>query len=210
MGSRGGSRALRGLAEGRNLLEQPSAPPGIDLTRPSQPVDDLTAYIRYGSALTFSHLQDGWVTATFEELKVGAGFDSTNHTWDTQVSGDFGISQAALENMMLWIYHISVSAHPVTALVDIGVSRITMAIERGVGNVANGTTQGLIWLNDATGIELSALGRNLTPQAAPRFPYPWPPGAVMQTKTQNINANDIVWKFNLLCRIVPFGVPPLP
>lgn len=210
MGARGGSRAIRGLAEGRNLLEQPSAPPGIDLTRPSTPTDDLTQYIRYGSALTFQHLADGWVTCTFLQAAIGAGFSAVDRLWDTQVSGDFGISQAALENMMLWIYNVTLGANVVTQLADIGVSRVTIAIEAGIGDVATGSTQHMIFLNNGTGVDVGPTTRMLPNQALNlRFPVPWPAGAVMSTRFENL-ANNIDWRPTFLCRVLPFGVPPLP
>lgn len=205
------TRALRGLGNALRLVGDRSAPPGIELATPSQPVDDLTAYVRYGSALTFGHLADGWVSVAFLQLAVGAGFDSVDRIWDTVVSGDFGISQSQLTSTMLWIYGVSLNASAVTQLATIGQARITIAIEKGIGDVATGGAQNLIFLNDGTGVDVGPLNRMMPNQALnTRFPTPWPPGSIMATRFNNLDANDVNWFVTFLCRLVPFGVPPLP
>ena len=142
------SRAIRGLSTSLRFTGSTSGPPGIDLSRASTPVNDLTQYARYGSALVFNQLQDGWVTVAFEQETTEAGWSQQTELWDSQVSGDFGIAANALSGMMLWIYHISQSATANTALVDIGSSRLRVHIALGIGDVATGSDVHDLWLND--------------------------------------------------------------
>ncbi len=209
------SRALKGLGNSLGFSgTDRSAPPGIDLTRESTPVNDLTQYARYGSALIFEPLADGWVTATYDIDTVIAGQVAINRTWDTQVSGGFGISQNSLDNMMCWIYGVTMNAVADTAIVDIGISRVTVIIPRGIGDVAGGSAQHALWYNlgVAAGsfIQTGTLQVNLfNNRNQTLIPHPWPAGHDLTIRVNQVNANAIAWRTSILCRILPFGVPPI-
>lgn len=209
------SKAIRGLSSSLRFSGSSTGPPGIDLSRASTPVNDLTQYARYGAALVFNQLQDGWVTATFVQTTTEAGFFAQTELWDTQVSGDFGIATNSLNAAMCWIYHISAFVSANTSLDDIGASRVTVPFSRGIGPGLNGAH--LLWGN--TGF---LDGKNFVPTAAiagspinmapANFPIPWAPGSAIETRVQQVGVNPRTtsWTWNFLCRLVPFGVPPLP
>ena len=208
------SRAIRGLGSSLRFTGSRSGPPGVDLSRASTPVNDLTQYARYGSAIMFSQLQDGWFTATFDQNTTESGFTTQTELWDTQVSGDFGIAINSLAGMMCWIYSVSQFAVASAALSDIGGSRVLVDLARGIGGGLNSVHT--IWLNDgATGPNVVLVQNNqveLVNMARPFWPFPWAPGAQMAMRVRQVNANPVTvtrrWTF--LCRLLPFGVPPLP
>ena len=173
------SRAIRGLGSSLRFTGSREGPPGIDLSRASTPVNDLTQYARYGSALVFNQLQDGWVTATFQQETTEAGFSSQAETWDTQVSGDFGIAANALRGMMLWVYAVSQGFSVNTTVTDVGASRLTISLEKGIGDVVTGIASHVLWLDDGGGginfIPMAALSGALIKLVS--FPQQFPCGA---------------------------------
>ena len=210
------SRAIRGLSSSLRFTGSRSGPPGVDLSRASTPVNDLTQYARYGSALVFNQLQDGWVTATFDQPSTEAGFVTLSELWDTQVSGDFGIAANSLSGMMCWIYHVSQKAETNTAVADIGTSRMRLHIARGIGDTVAGADAHNIWLNDGESgpntVQISALELELVNMVRLPSPVPWPPGALVDMRSEQIGVNPrtVTRRWTLLCRVIPFGVPPLP
>ena len=209
------SRAIRGLATSLRFSGSTSGPPGIDLSRASTPVNDLTQYARYGSALIFNQLQDGWATATFEQLSTEAGFVSNLEKWDTQVSGSFGIAQNALSNMMCWIYQVTQGVSVNTSFDDVGASNASISIEKGIGDVGTGWSSHDIWANKGGAsavIPITGLVGGLINEAPARLPIPWAPGSELNFRGQQIGVNPrtVLRHWTFLIRLVPFGVPPLP
>ena len=208
------SRAIRGLSTSLRFSGARTGPPGIDLSRASTPVNDLTQYARYGSAIVFDQLQDGWFTASFSQPTTEVGFISQDEGWDTQVSGSFGISQNSLLNMMCWIYAITLNASANTDVSDIGTSRAAVPIAIGLGGGAFENHN--IWLNDgAIGSHFVRVNPNnldLINKTSFLHPFPWAPGALMNLRVEQVGVNPrtVNWTWTFLCRLVPFGVPPLP
>ena len=209
------SRAIRGLSTSLRFTGSTSGPPGIDLSRASTPVNDLTQYARYGSALVFHQLQDGWTTATFVQPFTEAGFLSENQLWDTQVSGDFGIPQNALANMMCWIYSVSQSVSVNTDFGDVGPSKASITVARGIGDVGTGSSSHDIWLNAggvANVIPIGATACKLVNLVRLPTPIPWAPGSNLNVTGEQVGANPrtIQRNWSFLVRLLPFGVPPPP
>ena len=207
-------RAIRGLSTSLRFTGSRTGPVGIDLSRASTPVNDLTQYARYGSALVFNQLQDGWVSVSFLQPTTEAGFDSQSETWDTQVSGSFGIAPNALSNMMCWIYMITLNASANTAAADIGISRVSVPISVGIGG---GTfSNHKIWLNDGAAgsgfVTVAPNNLDMINKTIFSSPFPWGPGSPMDLRVEQIGVNPrtVNWTWTFLCRLVPFGVPPLP
>ena len=207
-------RAIRGLSTSLRFTGSRTGPVGIDLSRASTPVNDLTQYARYGSALVFNQLQDGWVSVSFSQPTTEAGFDSQDETWDTQVSGSFGIAPNSLANMMCWIYMITLNASANTSEADIGISRVQVPISVGIGGGAFPSHK--IWLNDGAAgsgfIVVQPNNLDMINKTIFSTPFPWAPGASMNLRVQQIGVNPrtVNWTWTFLCRLVPFGVPPLP
>jgi len=206
------SLALRGLGNALNLIGERDSPPGIELGLPSQPVHDLTPYIRYGSAPVFGHFEDGWTTFSHSQTLALAVFSADFISdWSAVVTGDVGLSQNRLDKMALWIYGISLRATPATALADIGASSALLTVPVGI---ASGTyNEHQIFLNGGNitaqqGALLALMGNENA--GAFKFPIQWAAGAQLRLTVQNVNANSIVWEWIFLCRLVPRGVPPLP
>ena len=185
------SKASRGLSSSLRFTGSSTGPPGIDLSRASTPVNDLTQYARYGSALMFNQLQDGWFTASFSQLTTEAGFVTVTELWDTQVSGAFGIALNSLSGMTCWIYSISIQANANTAVADIGSSRVAVGTEVGIGPGSRASQA--LWLNDgAIGshfISIAANSLNLVNMTHFLTPFPWAPGADLVFRIEQVGVN---------------------
>jgi len=207
------SRALRGLGNALSLVGQRFAPPGIELALPSQPVHDLTQYARYGSSPIFSFLSDGWVSVGLSVTQAAGTFgEAAIADWSSVVSGDFGISQNSINNMALWVYHVSVQATVVATLADIGDVLVRVNTPRGI-NLNNGSNIVILFQSKAGNfVQESGVVTFLIDERKGFFPYQWAAGENLRFRVQNLNgaADDIAFKCNLLCRMVPLGVPPLP
>ena len=209
------SKALRGLSNALGLTGDRSAPPGIELAIPSQPVDDLTQYARYGSAHVFGKFSDGWVTLALQEAIVGVNFVSTVvPDWSAIVSGDFGISLGTLSRMALWIYDVSLEAISDSSLADIGAASLTINVPVGM-SVNNGQSRKHnVFACDGTApnrVEKSALSVILINQLRPSFPFQWGAGQQGLFRGEGVNAiNTVTFQWSVLCRMLPMGQAPLP
>ena len=209
------TKALRGLSNALELEGERSAPPGIELRIPSQPVDDLTQYIRYGSAHVFGKFSDGWVTLALRDVVVGASFATTVEAdWSAIISGDFGVNLGRLGRMGLWIYGVSLEAASNVSLDDIGACSLDIPV--AIGMRANSGTSPLHTLFASDGkaanrVETGALSVRLINQMRPYFPFQWAAGQAGTFRNQGVNAiNVVTFEWTLLCRMLPMGQAPLP
>jgi len=203
------STALRGFSNALSLVGERSAPPGVELGLPAQPLHDLTPYVRYGAAPIFQKFADGWVTAGISQTFATATFAATAILdWSAVVSGSFGISQNRLASMALWIYQISLDCIP-TATADIGDSVARMNLPVGIGTAS---VEHALFLNKSNFVSEAALVQWIPNDigAGIHWPVQWPAGQTLNFINQNNNANATTWRWKLRCRMLPIGVPPLP
>ena len=208
------STALRGLSNALELSGDRTGPPGIELGIPSQPVEDLTQYARYGSAHVFHQLSDGWLTLIVKDVVIAAAYESTTvEDWSSGVSGDFGISSGRLSRMALWIYGVSLRVNAAVALADVGASALYIRIPSPIRVGGAGVTEYMIFGCDGTApnrIETAPLEVRMVNQVRPFWPFQWAAGQAGVFRNQNVNANSVSWEWVVLCRMLPMGQAPLP
>lgn len=207
--------ALKGLGNALNLVGDRSGPAGIELALPAQPIHDLTAYVRYGSAHVFGKFNDGWVTLASQEVIVGAVFFARSvGDWSAIVSGAFGISQGKLDRMALWIYSISLEASSDASLDDIGASSFGIPVPVGMSVNSGAATKHIVFACDgrtANTVQRAALSVICVNQIRDVFPFQWAAGATATFRNQGVNAiNTTNFQWSLLCRMIPMGQAPLP
>jgi len=211
------SRALLGLSNALNLTGQRSAPAGIELTLPSQPVHDLTPYVRYGSAMVFNPKSDGWFSYAANLTTTGAVFANfADADWSNAVSGSFGIPVNRLQNFACWIYAVSVQAEPATALADVGTSFANLSYPVGItGPTAGANKENMIFSNgghpDGDFTQSQTLTIHMENVLRQRvFPAQWGLSQTFTVVVQgNTAVNVVVWKINALCRLLPLGIGPM-
>lgn len=208
------SNALRGLSNALDLTGSRSAPPGIELAIPSQGVDDLTQYVRYGSAHVFGRFSDGWLTLGVRLETTAVGFSSFNlDDWSAEVSGDFGISLGRLSRMALWVYGVSIRISVVGSLADLGATALFVRVPAAMLVNGGGLEEHIIFASDglaANRVDTGPLETRLMNQARPSWPFQWAAGQRGVFRGQNLSTNSVEWNYSLLCRMLPMGQAPLP
>lgn len=206
--------ALEGLGNALQLIGERSAPPGIELALPSQPVHDLTTYVRYGSAHRFGKFNDGWVTFSLVDTVSTAIFAATTVAdWSAHVSGAFGISAGKLSRMALWVYGVTLQAGAATALADIGAATLRLGVPAGM--TFQGTYEEQLLFaaegqNEADVVQTAALEVQMINRVKPAWPVQWAAGQGGQFIQENLNANVVTYAWALTCRMLPMGQAPLP
>ena len=200
------ARAIRGLANAFGLSGERSGPPGLDLGLPAQPVVDLGAFARYGSARMGENLRgDGWWIYGFN-FGGAAEFTFTNSNALTMADFPGKVDD------VFWIKQFSSS---LTVSVG-GVFADFVSLQGGITYPTGwgwgpGTNRSpAMFVSTDPPAELSAVGADLIMRPANGGPWPLTRAAFFWSSLRLIAAPAGTSTVGIACigQVLPRGVPP--